>query len=391
MNNLNDFLTLIDDEKVFWIAKRLSGNDTGLTKSHQVGIYLPKNFFKEAFPEIKNTQKKNPDCIIETVDFLSHNVSVENVRAVYYNNKYFNGTRNEFRMTKWKGKESPFQDPENTGALIVFAVREEIRNKRRAYCWVCKNVEQEIFVEQWIGSEVFPGEFYGNYIKSSGAEKFPTLLNNIPPKWFKVTPKGKEIVELVTQMIPHNKNIDSLILKRRELEYEIFKVIEKAKYLDSVQKGFESIEKFVECANTLLQSRKSRSGKSLEYHLANIFIKEKIQFEEQVKTEDSKIADFIFPSGEKYHDLAFPIIKLNMMAAKTCCKDRWRQVLNEADRIETKHLFTLQEGVSINQFNEMRSSRVILVVPRSNIKCFPNECRQHLITLRDFIEMRKQI
>ena len=46
------------------------------------------------------------------------------------------------------------------------------------------------------------------------------------------------------------------------------------------------------------------------------------------------------------HILNFDSNKLTMLASKTTCKDRWRQILNEADRIKIKHLFTLQQGIS---------------------------------------------
>lgn len=52
--------------------------------------------------------------------------------------------------------------------------------------------------------------------------------------------------------------------------------------------------------------------------------------------------------------MLFPANKLVFLGAKTTCKDRWRQVLNEADRIETKYLFTLQQGISKNQLREMK-------------------------------------
>ncbi len=54
-----------------------------------------------------------------------------------------------------------------------------------------------------------------------------------------------------------------------------------------------------------------------------------------------------------------------MLAVKTTCKDRWRQILNEADKIHQVHLFTLREGVSLAQYREMRESGVRLVVPSS--------------------------
>ena len=67
-----------------------------------------------------------------------------------------------------------------------------------------------------------------------------------------------------------------------------------------------------------------------------------------------------------------------MLVVKTTCKDRWRQILNEADRIPVKHLFTLQEGVSVNQFQEMCESNVRLVVPKPLINKYLLEIQGYL-------------
>jgi len=74
-----------------------------------------------------------------------------------------------------------------------------------------------------------------------------------------------------------------------------------------------------------------------------------------------------------------------MLAAKTTCKNRWRQIINEADRIATKHLLTLQEGVSEGQFREMTEAGVRLVVPAGLHRAFPESVKPHLITLESFI------
>jgi len=52
-----------------------------------------------------------------------------------------------------------------------------------------------------------------------------------------------------------------------------------------------------------------------------------------------------------------------MLGVKSTCKDRWRQVLAEADRIDQKHLLTLEAAISINQTAEMQSKQLQLVVP----------------------------
>ena len=101
--------------------------------------------------------------------------------------------------------------------------------------------------------------------------------------------------------------------------------------------------------------RKSRAGKSFEHHLAALFSGNELLFEEQVVTEGNKKPDFIFPSANAYHDRAFSDERLVFLAAKTTCKDRWRQILNEADRFKgkTKYLCTLQQGMTVKQVNEM--------------------------------------
>ena len=74
-----------------------------------------------------------------------------------------------------------------------------------------------------------------------------------------------------------------------------------------------------------------------------------------------------------------------MLAVKTTLKDRWRQILREADRIPRKHLLTVQEGVSVGQFNEMVEAGVQLVVPEPLKRAFPPSVQEHLQTIESFI------
>lgn len=73
--------------------------------------------------------------------------------------------------------------------------------------------------------------------------------------------------------------------------------------------------------------------------------------------------DIIIPSVEAYRDNRYPPNKLFMVGIKTTCKDRWRQVLNEAKRIKEKHIMTIQQGISKNQLDEMKRAGVQLIVP----------------------------
>ena len=146
-------------------------------------------------------------------------------------------------------------------------------------------------------------------------------------------------------------------------------------------------------ANQVLNRRKSRAGKSLEHHLSAIFDENKIQYTAQAVTEGNKKPDFLFPSEEAYHDLTFSIDKLCTLAAKTTCKDRWRQILNEADRLrdENKYLCTMQQGISAAQMDEMQAEKVILVVPKEYHKAYPKEKRDRIWTIARFVAYVKEM
>lgn len=98
----------------------------------------------------------------------------------------------------------------------------------------------------------------------------------------------------------------------------------------------------------------------------------------------------MFPNGKCYHNFEFPAEDLTVLGAKTTCKDRWRQVINEANRVDVKYLFTLQQGISRNQLKEMEYEKVRLVVPQKYISTFPKEFQSSISNLHSFIEMVRE-
>jgi len=98
----------------------------------------------------------------------------------------------------------------------------------------------------------------------------------------------------------------------------------------------------------------------------------------------------LFPGEAEYADLAFAPEKLRMLAVKTTCKDRWRQVLAEADRIPLKHLLTLEPSISRAQTDEMKSQLLQLVVPAGIHESYHAEQREWLMAVRDFVDLIKE-
>jgi hypothetical protein len=82
---------------VRYIKKTLSANDTGETGANQAGILVPKvPEVLSFFPKLDGSEK-NPRL---TMFFYEEDGSTKwPFEFIYYNNKYFGGTRNEYRLT----------------------------------------------------------------------------------------------------------------------------------------------------------------------------------------------------------------------------------------------------------------------------------------------------
>ncbi|MCE3520131.1 restriction endonuclease, partial [Escherichia coli] len=82
--------------------------------------------------------------------------------------------------------------------------------------------------------------------------------------------------------------------------FEIFRSVEQAIELPFIQAGFATVDDFIARAQTVLQRRKARSGRSLELHTRAIFVEERLvegtHFAHQPESEPGKRPDFLFPS-----------------------------------------------------------------------------------------------
>ena len=161
---------------------------------------------------------------------------------------------------------------------------------------------------------------------------------------------------------------DAALVAWMEREEILFRTLEKhllgEKLRSLTQAGIEDTEPFIKLVQSALQRRKSRAGSALENHLEQVFSDHGVTYTRTGVTEKNLKPDFIFPGISHYHDAVFPETRLTMLASKSTCKDRWRQILNEAARIPAKHLLTLEPSISENQTDEMKAELVQLVLPR---------------------------
>ncbi|MEC0208191.1 type II restriction endonuclease [Paenibacillus ehimensis] len=188
---------------------------------------------------------------------------------------------------------------------------------------------------------------------------------------------------------------DQTLLKWIEQEEKLFKRLERHMVARRLEVGFRDdgttdVEGFIQFSLSVHNRRKSRVGYALENHLEEIFKAHNLTYSRTQVTEYKSKPDFLFPHIDYYRDLTFPESRLTMLGVKSTCKDRWRQVLAEAHRIQNKHLFTLEPGISENQTDEMQANHLQLVLPKRLHDTYKPRQQSWLMDLSSFIQLAKE-
>ena len=368
-------------------CKFLSANDSGETGGHQSGILISLSakamLFTDQQMRENHILKKNGT--IRWQDDYSTSCTF-----TWYESK------KELRITNFGRGRSPLR-PEYTGALFVM-----VKDSEEDYQGFILNTDEDI------------QEFLDSFGLTPAETNRPIELSRVNPEVkeknaidafiagltvdFPSSFDMSQAARMIQFDVYRNRRLtitdpDSALLKWTEEEYRLFRAIEHDRYGSTVSRGFATVDDFITLANQVLNRRKSRAGKSLEHHLSAIFDENRIEYTAQGVTEGNKKPDFLFPSEEAYHDMTFSIEKLCTLAAKTTCKDRWRQILNEADRLrdEHKYLCTMQQGISAAQMDEMQAEKVILVVPKPYINAYPRDRQDRIWTISRFVGYVKEM
>ena len=369
-------------------SKFITANDTGTTGGHQSGYHI----HKQAWPLFFENPGKKGENSEKWITIKWQNDFETASRFIYYGV----GTRNEYRLTRF-GRGFPFLSDDNVGDLLILC-------KKSQDYYEAFVIQRDEEIEMFFASLNLTINDTNKIIPKVGQVPSEDRMVHCFNDYIKLLqvefPPAQELSNNARRCFNHAYNItkdiiirdpDKSLISWLDAEFQLFKVIENDRYSIRIRTPFSSVSELVEIANTILNRRKSRAGKSLENHLAEIFHQFNLVFETQVVTEGNKKPDFIFPGQEAYLNPKFDDDKLNVLASKTTCKDRWRQVLNEADRIKTKHLFTLQQGISSNQLEEMIKYQVQLVVPSLNIASFPKQYHSKIMTLGTFVNYLRRI
>lgn len=364
----------------------ITGNDAGTTGSHQAGYYIPKSAAKLLFgEECKRGENKE-----KWVTIKWQNDFETSSRFIYYGKE----TRNEYRITRF-GNNFEFIQDRYVGCLLIITEQDDAYYQ----AYVLESDEDiETFFSYFNLSAEQTNQLIDIDQTQTADDKLKIAIDALIEK-LNDFPQTKDMGIMAQNIYNTINNVsdsyiqtnpDLILFKWRNVESSLFYSLEDKIYKHVYSKPFTNCNDLMNFANSILNRRKSRAGKSLEHHLSTIFSANKLIFEEQAITENNKKPDFLFPNSVCYHNFEFPAEYLTVLGAKTTCKDRWRQVISEADRADVKYLCTLQPAISRAQLKEMADSNVRLVVPQSLISSYPTEYQSSIYNLSGFISMVKE-
>lgn len=254
-----------------------------------------------------------------------------------------------------------------------FSIREELETEQDRIEFASRVILENIGITVETTEETFLDDMLRNF----GLE-FPTT---------------KMFSDYTRSTIPDIRpleNPDVALLAYMEREEILFKTLEKHIIAERLNSGFnDNVDSFISFSLSVQNRRKSRAGLALENHLEFIFNDLNIKYSRTAVTENKSKPDFLFPGKKEYHDEYFNPLNLTMLGVKSSCKDRWRQVLSEAERIDKKHLLTLEAAISTNQTEEMKFKELQLVVPRKIHESYTKDQQKWLLELETFIEIVK--
>lgn len=209
-------------------------------------------------------------------------------------------------------------------------------------------------------------------------------------------PKTSEFSALARSLTDHcfKDDPDTALTGWMEREEALFRAYERHIVAEKLRSGFgdsgDDVDEFISFSLSVQNRRKSRVGYAFENHLTYLFEQFNLPFEKGSGTrvtENKAKPDFLFPCFDAYHDYTYPVEKIFLLGAKTTCKDRWRQVLSEGDRLNKKYLITLEAGITTTQTDEMKAKDLQLIIPNPIKVSYTSKQQNWLLSVSDFISL----
>jgi len=388
-------------------AKRLSAVDAepNTSNQHEVGIS------RKMQAQVLGTEGKTKfDTKYIWIGEDQAGIS-ESGHATYYDTRSNNPSRAaEWRLYYYPNSITGLMREGDTLFLaktrenhLLFIVTSPNSAAESQLCWLF-GIESigDKFVARSFGDDAPKIDFAARFILDEIGFEFEDPdadnLDEIIDRFGTVFPRTVTFSDLARQTLPGidaKDDPDGALVAWLDQEEALFRRLERRVVTERLEAGFSDadgidVDGFISFSLSVQNRRKSRMGHSLENHLEAIFRAFDIRYVRGAETENRHKPDFLFPGSDAYHaapEAGHP--HLRMLAAKSSCKDRWRQVLTEAAKISEKHLLTLEPSISENQTEQMQETHLQLVVPRSIHHSYTLQQAAWLWSVSDFIKTVK--
>jgi EcoRII C terminal. len=195
---------------------------------------------------------------------------------------------------------------------------------------------------------------------------------------------------------------DGLLSELLESEFELYKQEEQQANIDLLWQIVKSslpasrsftenqleqlikgkFNEFQDFYKSILQSRKTRAGGSLQNHIAYLFGMLEYPFEAQQEIDGKP--DFILPNAALYLQNPGECI---LVTAKRTLRERWRQIITEGFKSPQYFLVTIDERQTRHNLKEMAGHRIYLVVPEHLKLSIQNyKAAGNVISVKSFFE-----
>ena len=381
-----------------FVIKRLSAVEADPLTSHQHEFNGVR-----ALKDLLGTEKAVYDARFVYLSEEETEDLATSARLTWYDARIAHPTRSEFRLyfeTNAVLEQAVEGDLLFIGktpsgeVLIVVAEANSPAEKQLLWLFRLDKTMQEsfLFTEhanfQRVGISFIERHFLENLGVATIAYQ-GALLDQILKTFGPTFPRTKDFSAFARSLVTDTNPVtdpDETLMKWLDQEEIIFRTLERHIVSEKLTAGFNNdVDGFISYSLGVQNRRKSRAGHAFENHLQQIFVENHVAFTRGGTTENNSKPDFIFPGMGSYTDDGFPHELLTMLAAKTSCKDRWRQILTEAQRINQKHLITLEPGISESQTDEMKANRVQLISPQSVQGSFSTQQQEWLISVEEFM------
>ena len=261
------------------VIKFVTKNDAGITGAHQYGFHLPIGCWQlfSPHPPVKGRNDEHAVAVTWQDDRVTKS------QVKWYGDK----TRFEYRLTRF-GKSFPFRSPDNVGDVLVL-----VPTSPSTFNGYVLNPEEDLEeLEAQLGIDLTSRRMAcyerGLAPPTLGPEAAKSCIErqfDLYAASLQEFPHGSDLTEETWRVLAEcdpafaSQTDDRKLVLAKETEYELFKKIERRLVWDDIQSSPKSVDDYVEKANSIVNRRKSRAGRSLENHFGVILREHSIRYD----------------------------------------------------------------------------------------------------------------